>query len=196
MIFRKPQDRIKLPIVKIIGIQIECVDNFNFLWLIMDKNLTWKNHLSKVSNKIVRIKGIINKLKFTFPQNILINIYNSPVIPHITYCILLWGSENNRISKLQKRAVRIIHKESRLSHTDPIFKEFNLLKISDIYCQQLFKCYFKHDHKSLSKFFDLFNFRLDTEIHTHSTINQHKLRIPLVKHNFLELVFDINCQKL
>ena len=108
MIFRKPQKQIKLPIVKINGIQIECVDNFNFLGVIIDKNLTWKNHLNKVSNKIVRIIGIMNKLKFTLPQNILINIYNSLIIPHINYCILLWGSENSRVSKLQKRAVRII----------------------------------------------------------------------------------------
>ena len=40
MIFRKPQKQIKLPIVKINGIQIECVDNFNFLGVIIDKNLT------------------------------------------------------------------------------------------------------------------------------------------------------------
>ena len=75
----------------------------------------------------------MNKLKSTLPQNILINIYNSLIIPHINYCILLWGSENNRVAKLQKRAVRIIRGESRLSHTDPIFKELNHLKINDTY---------------------------------------------------------------
>ena len=63
----------------------------------------------------------MNKLKFTLPQNILIDIYNSLIIPHINYCILLWGSENNQVFKLQKRAVRIIRKKFRLSHTDPIF---------------------------------------------------------------------------
>ena len=184
MIFRKPQKQIKLPIVKINRIQIECVDNFNFLGVVIDKNLTWKNHLNKVSNKIVWIIGIMNKLKFTLPQNILINIYNSLIIPHINYCILLWGSENSRVSKLQKRAVRIIRKESRLSHTDPIFKELNLLKINDIYRLQLLKCYFKYEHNLLPKYFDVFNLRLNSEIHAHNTRNQHKLRIPFVKHNF------------
>ena len=90
MIFRKPQKQIKLPIVKINGIQIECADNFNFLGAIINNNLTWKSHLNKVSNKIVRIIGIMNKLKFTFSQNILINIYNPLIIPHINYCVLLW----------------------------------------------------------------------------------------------------------
>ena len=171
MIFRKPQKQIRLPIVKIHGIQIECVDNFNFLGVIIDKNRTWKNYLNKISNKVVRIIGIINKLKLTLPQNILINIYNSLIIPHINYCILLWGRENNRISKLQKRAVGIIRKESRLSHTDPIFKELNLLKINDIYRLQLLKCYFKYELISLSKYFDVFNFRLSFEIHAHNTRN-------------------------
>ena len=48
MIFKKPQKQITLPIVKNNGLQIECVDNFNFLGVIIDKNLTWKNHLNKV----------------------------------------------------------------------------------------------------------------------------------------------------
>ena len=102
MIFRKPQKQIKLPIVIINGIQIECVDNFNFLGVIIDNDLTWKNNLDKVSNKIVRIIGIINKLKFPLPQNILINNYNSLIIPHINYCIFLWGSENNRFLNYKK----------------------------------------------------------------------------------------------
>ena len=85
----------------------------------------------------------MNKLKFTLPQNILINIYNSLIIPHHNYLIMFLGSENNRVSKLHKKAVRIIREESRLSHTDPIFEELNLLKINDIYRLQLLKCYCK-----------------------------------------------------
>ena len=85
---------------------------------------------------------------------------------------------------MQKRAIRIIRKESRLSHTDPIFKELNLLKINDIYRLQLLKCYFKYEHNLLPKYLNVFNLRLNSEIHAHNTRNQHKLRIPFVKHNF------------
>ena len=63
-------------------------------------------------------------------------------MPHINYCFLLWGHANKRIFKLQKKAVRIIYKERRLSYTDPIFKDLNLLKINDIYRLQLLKLYF------------------------------------------------------
>ena len=55
MIFRKPQIQVKVPIVKINGMQIESVNNFIFLWVIIDKNLTREKHSNKVSNKIVII---------------------------------------------------------------------------------------------------------------------------------------------
>ena len=94
MIFRKTQKQLKLPIVEINGIQIECVDNCNFLGVIIDKNLTLKNHLYEISNKIFRIIGINNKLKFTLPQNILNKIYNSKIIPHI-HSFMGQGKQSN-----------------------------------------------------------------------------------------------------
>ena len=92
MVFRKPQKKIKIPVIKINQKELEYVETFNFLGVNLDTNISWKSHLSKVSNKIVRIIGIINKLKFILPQNILSYIYNSLIMPHINYCILLWGS--------------------------------------------------------------------------------------------------------
>ena len=96
MVFRKPQKK-KIPVIKINQKELEYVETFNFPGVNLDTNISWKSHLSKVSNKIVRIIGIINKLKFILPQNILSYIYNSLIMPHINYCILLWGHANKRI---------------------------------------------------------------------------------------------------
>ena len=87
MIFRKEQKQVKLPMVKINGIQIEC-DNLR----VIINNFTWVKHLNKVSNKIVKIIGIMNKLKSALPQNIVLNIYNSLIKSHINYSIILWDS--------------------------------------------------------------------------------------------------------
>ena len=78
-------------------------------------------------------------------------------MPHINYCILLWGHANKRIFKLQKKAVRIIYIERRLSHTDLLFKNLNILKINDIYQLQLLKLYFKCKPTLLPVYFDSFN---------------------------------------
>ena len=60
--------------------ELEYVATFNFLGVNLDTNISWKSHLSKVSNKIVRIIGIMNKLKFILPQNILSYLYNSLIM--------------------------------------------------------------------------------------------------------------------
>ena len=184
MVFRKPQKKIKIPVIKINQKELEYVETFNFLGVNLDTNISWKSHLSKVSNKIVRMIGIMNKLQFILPQNTLSYIYNSLIMPHINYCIILWGHANKRIFKLQKKAVRIIYKEHRLSRTDPIFKNLNLLKIDDIYRLQLLKLYFKCKQNLLPVYFDSFDLTPNYRVHHHNTRNINKIHEPYVRHDF------------
>ena len=103
MVFKATHKKIKIPVIKINQNELDHVETVNFLGVNLDTNISWKSHLCKVSNKIVRIIGIMNKLKFILSQNILSYIYNSLIMPHINYCILLWGHANKRIFKLQKK---------------------------------------------------------------------------------------------
>ena len=49
-----------------------------------------------------------------------------------------------RLEKLQKRAVRIISCSKYNSHTDPLFKNFNLLKLKDLFELNVLKLYYKY----------------------------------------------------
>ena len=53
---------------------VEQVINFNFLGIAIDQNITWSDHISKISIKVARVKGILNKLKDVFFHNILRSI--------------------------------------------------------------------------------------------------------------------------
>ena len=48
---------------------IEQVTNFNFFSITMDQNITWNDHISKISIKVARVIGILNKLKHISSQN-------------------------------------------------------------------------------------------------------------------------------
>ena len=48
------------------------------------------------------------------------------------YDILLWGFRNQRMTKLQKSAVRVITLDKYNAHTKPIFKCLNILKLDDM----------------------------------------------------------------
>ena len=117
------------------------INRFNFLGLEINTQLTRKDHVNKISNNIVKTLGIMNKLKYLFPQSALILLYYSLILPHINYCILAWGTNTKRVFKLQKRAVGIITRIHYLSHTDPIFLRLELLKVIDLIFQH--KLYYK-----------------------------------------------------
>ena len=59
------------------GENIDCVNNFNFLGIVLNQHLNWHSHTTKIANKICKIIGILNKLKHILPQQILSTIYTS-----------------------------------------------------------------------------------------------------------------------
>ena len=108
MLFYQRQKRVTIPNIKINNTDLRCIDNFNFLGLTFNKHLGWADHVNKLSSKICKIIGIMNKLQFQLPQNILLTIYNSLILSQLNYCLLGWGYESKHLYKLQKRAIRII----------------------------------------------------------------------------------------
>ena len=108
MIFHKPQKKVEIPMLHIGGENIDYVNNFNFLGIVLNHHLNWHSHTTKIAKKICKIIGILNKLKHILPQHILSTIYTSLITPHLNYGILLWGHEATRIYKLQKKDIRTI----------------------------------------------------------------------------------------
>ena len=122
MIFHHPNK--KLPQqweVKINDTSIERVREFCFLGLIINENLTWKTHIDKISNKVSKYTGILNKLKRFLPPYILRTLYCSLIQSQLNYCILTWGFDSKRIEKTQKKAIRVITCSHHNAHTEPIF---------------------------------------------------------------------------
>ena len=68
----------------------------------------------------------------------LLILYNTLILPHLSYCIQVWGSKiqtNRRLHLLPKKAVRNITNKNYIAHTEPLCKLLNILKATD-----LFKC--------------------------------------------------------
>ena len=108
------------PKLLIHGVEIESVDCFNFLGLQLNHNLKWNIHISHVLLKITKITGLLHKLKLEFPTSILQSIYNTLLLPHINNCRLTWGSQIDKLHKLQKRAIRNVTKSDYRAHTEPL----------------------------------------------------------------------------
>ena len=105
MLFHSNRKAVNYPNLLINNINIENVAEFNFLGIQLNQNLKWKTHQNHVSLKLTKTIGILNRLKHELPLPILKTIYNTLFLPHLNYGILLWGSENESIHKLQKTSV-------------------------------------------------------------------------------------------
>ena len=66
-------------------------DNTKFLGVIIDKNLTWYDHVSTVSSKVSKAVGIMFKLSRFLPPRVLLTLYNSLVLPYLYHCNVVWG---------------------------------------------------------------------------------------------------------
>ena len=75
--------------------EISRVDTFNFLGLQINDNLKCNTHIDHITPpKMPRIIGLRNQMKIIFPQEILLSISNTLILPHLNYCILSWGNVN------------------------------------------------------------------------------------------------------
>ena len=142
--------------VEINQTHITQVTEFNFLGIIFDEHLSWKSHIDALRVKLSRAIGVLNRLKNFLPNHILRFIYFALIHSHISYGQYLWGYMNDKISILQKKAVRIITHSNRLTHTSPIFKSLKVLKFGDMLQLQEIKFFFQLEHNMLPGYFEDF----------------------------------------
>ncbi len=66
MIFHTPQNNVNPLQLIIDNTNIDRVYGFNFLGLTINENLSWKNHIDKIANKVSKSMGILNKFNHFF----------------------------------------------------------------------------------------------------------------------------------
>ena len=171
MIFHAMNKKIDylIPEIKINDILIERVTNFNFLGLTLNENVSWKPHIGIIANKITKFSGVLNRLKRYLPGYILRTLYCSMVQSRLTYCILAWGFNYQRLVKIQKRFMRIISLNKYNAHTEPLFKSLELLSIKHLFDLSCLKFVYKFKQSYLPNYFLTFKCIPRSSIHEHNT---------------------------
>ena len=170
MLFRYPQrrDRFLQDLsITINGHTIERVQDFDFLGLTIDETLSWKKHIEKISTKISKVIGILNRCKRYLHTTVMTRIYNCLILSRINYGITCWGFDTKRIYKLQKKALRVINKTKYNAHSDPLFIKLNTLKAKDIFLSQSLKFFYQHEKSLLPTYFQ--NIVTNTPSHSYNT---------------------------
>ena len=121
------------------------LEGARFLGVWVDHELRWTDHINKVKTKISQLLGVIGRVSATVDGHTLRTLYNGLVLPHLQYCLIVWGDfavgRNKTLAgsllKYQKKFVGMIAEAKGKYHSDPLFEKHGILKIDDLYRQQL-----------------------------------------------------------
>ena len=109
------------------NIPLSQVEVTKFLGVHIDSRFIWDKQINMVKRKLYNAIGMMYRIKDKVDSETLIMVYNTLMLPHLSYCCEIWGntygSRINDIVILQKRAMRIVGKVWFNDHTSPIFKQ-------------------------------------------------------------------------
>ena len=88
IIFNRTKVNFELQL-KIDGVKLERVENFNFLGLLINEKLDWNPYMQILSRKLAKALGIMNRLTSFVPKQIMKIIYFSLFHSHLSYQIIL-----------------------------------------------------------------------------------------------------------
>ena len=132
----------------------QCV---KYLGVYVDEYLNGDFHCQEVIKKLNRGNGMLAKARHYVPHSDLKNIYHAIFASHLMYGAQVWTpkllSVTDKISRLQKNAMRIMTFSEFKTHSEPLFKKLDILKFTDNI--SLYNCVFVFDflHGNLPKSF-------------------------------------------
>ena len=99
--------------------------SIKLLGILLDENLSWKEHLKLTENKISKNIGLIYKAKPYLNKDTLLALYFSYIHSYIIYTNLVCSSTKRtylrKINSQQKHALRLIHNKNRFYHSKELF---------------------------------------------------------------------------
>ena len=121
------------------------VEGARFLGVWVDEGLTWTGHIEKVCTKVGQLLGVLWKVGPVLGGRLLLSLYNGLVLPHLQYCLMVWGDfrqgrngvlGGSLLTYQGKFAGLVAGKRGRY-HVTPLLGEYGMLKVGDLYRQQL-----------------------------------------------------------
>ena len=116
--------------------KIKRVNLFKYLGITLDQTLNWSEHVGILCESLLKYFCIFNHTKYKVTPKIARQIYNAFIYSRIKYGIEVYSSCSethiNRLQVMQNKLLKLILKIDRLTATNILHKEINVLKVTHI----------------------------------------------------------------
>ena len=107
--------------------EIERVDKFKYLGVILDPTLSWDDHVQFLSNNVSKRIGVVCRVKYFLPPCTLNKLAKALVFPHFDQCSSVWSNfiaeHHNRLQILQNRLARVLLSADIRTPIDKLMKD-------------------------------------------------------------------------
>ena len=116
---------------------IEKVSSIRFLGVIINENLSWKEHMNMIKRKIRSSLGSIMRVKPCLTTKAMLILYNSLILSHLRYCITSWCYGNrtiiNQLQRICNKFIRAMYGIKRRGCVKNVMIKNELLNIQQLY---------------------------------------------------------------
>ena len=145
--FHKPGEIVPEMKIKMNGHRIYPSNNIKYLGIYLDETLNGGFHCETLMKKLKRANGMLCKARHYITNDDLKTLYYAIFSSHLIYGCQIWGQTTNvfnqKIFKLQNRALRIISFSDISADCNPLYASLNIIKLEDQIVLQ--NCLFVHD---------------------------------------------------
>lgn len=187
VLFRPLGTTVVVPDSMLLGpFKISIVKCVKTLGIIFNENMSWNEHVKSFCSKAQRAAGIINRCRHFLPTGIKRLLYQALFHSHLNYCALVWANTTlqnlNRVTLLQKKAIRAIENVPFLAHTKDLFSKQQIVKAENIYQYKLIRTYRSAKRGKIDTFLDLAHLQETVNVYSH----RHKppWKIPSSRTNY------------
>lgn len=192
MFFTKRTSNSPNPDVYVAGKKISIVTQYKYLGIVLDSNLTFKEHVKKVTQTMKLNLANFRYIRQSLNQEAAKIFFNAMIMPHLTYCFTSWSqgckTTLRPIHSVYKQALKVLDMKPFRHHHCSILVKHKLLNWENMVNFQDANLIFKILHGLAPP--PLSNFINQSSRYTRSaTLNN--LVVPLRKSAFSQSAFSV-----
>ena len=110
--------------------------NVKVLGVIIDQHLSWERHVSIVVQRCYAVLIGLARMRHRVPEATKRMLVESLVLPHVRYCVSVWGSctieQKKRVQRAINFGARIVTGLGRREHVTPVLEQLGWQKIDEM----------------------------------------------------------------
>ena len=94
------------------GTLIKVVDDFKLLGVVFSSSLSFSSHIDAFCKTISRLTGFVIRISRHMHFSALLHLFKGLILPHITYCAIVWNpcqiGHLDRLDKSQRMILKVL----------------------------------------------------------------------------------------